>query len=267
MHFGRIQLWFGGLFCVTASLLFTGCFGGHSATRGVPLSEAMAASASGNSANIATDESIRQASYYARDSRHSLTLVGEAEVAAEDRAAPIEEEYLLGFAAEEVLPLGSDIRSISRLELIPLAFQDEENYAAFYIGGGDVEFKSGSFLDQAITDSWMLDVGFLGRHYFTPPKTFLSPYFTGGIFGQILFWDYRVPVNVGGDIIHSDSVTGGGGFVGLGLAVARKEHLGIFVEARLGLSSYDEATMRGFYNDVFDAYGFASLRAGVNFRF
>lgn len=266
MHFRQNQLWC-GLFSILASLLLSGCFGGHSASRGIPLSEAMAASVAGNSADLANNESARTASYYARESRHSLTLVGEAEVASDKRPAPVEDEFMIAFAAEEVLPLGSDIRSISRLELIPLALQDEENYVGFYIGGGTVEFRSDSFLDRAITDSWLLDVGLLGRHYFTPPKTFLSPYFTGGIFGQILFWDYRTPVNVGGQIIHSDSITAGGGFVGVGLAVARKEHLGLFIETRLGLTLYDEATMRGFYNDVFDGYGFFSVRAGVNFKF
>ena len=49
--------------------------------------------------------------------------------------------------------------------------------------------------------------------------------------------------------------------------MARKEHLGIYAAARLGLSLYDEATMQGFYNDVFEGYGYFSIRAGVSFKF
>ncbi len=49
----------------------------------------------------------------------------------------------------------------------------------------------------------------------------------------------------------------------VGLSVARKEHLGIFCEARLGFNLYDDATMQGFYNDMFSDYVYVSLRAGV----
>lgn len=261
----RNRCWFGFTLFTASSLLLTGCFGGHSASRGIPLSEAMAASASGSSANLASSNSHREATH-SHGSEMSVTLAAETD-GPSDVVSDYFDGWLISGAAEEVIPISNDIRNISRFELTPLAVQDEENYAGAYVGWGDVRFRSGSFPDRAVTDTWLLDVGLVGRHYFTPPKTFISPYITGGVFGQIMFWDYRTPLVLGGEIIQSDSIYGGGGFVGFGLAAARKEHLGIFIEARLGFSLYDNATTQGFYNNVLDDYGFVSVRAGVSIGF
>jgi len=267
MHFTRLQL-LSGLFCSGAvAILLTGCFGGNSATRGVPLSEAMSASAAGSKANLARADSHHEPGH-SDDDGMSFSISG----ATDDSSGSFldldsDESFVPSFSAEAVFPIANDIRSISRLEVIPLAIQSEENYAGLYVGWGDVEFNSGSFPDRAITETWMIDIGLIGRHYFTPPKTFVSPYLTGGIYGQMLSWDYRTPLNYNGEIIQSDSILGGGGFVGIGLSVARKEFLGAFCEARLGVHFYDNATMQGFYNDMMDAYAYVSLRAGVFIRF
>ena len=265
MHITRLQLLSSSFCCGVAAILLTGCFGGNSATRGVPLSEAMSASASGNRANLARNNSYPEPSHSHNTELAFAVAATGAEESASDSSPDFnaDESFVMSFSVEEVFPIANDIRSISRLELIPLSFQDEENYFGIYIGGGDVKFNSGSFPDLAIADTWMLDIGVIGRHYFTPPKTFLSPYLTGGVYGQVLMWDYRTPLNYNGEIIQSDSIFGGGGFVGIGLSVARKEHLGIFCEARLGFNLYDDATMQGFYNDMFDGYAYVSLRAGV----
>lgn len=269
MHFTRNQLWGVSFCCGAVVILMTGCFGGNSATRGVPLSEAMAASASGSKANLAPNNSYPEPSHSHNEELSLSVAATEAAESSSDSFLDVDsdESFVIAFSAEEVFPIANDIRSISRLELIPLSIQNEENYGGLYVGWGDVEFNSGSFPDRAITETWMLDLGLIGRHYFTPPKTFLSPYLTGGIYGQLLSWDYRSPLNYNGEIIQSDSILGGGGFVGLGLSVARKEHLGIFCEARLGVHLYDTATMQGFYNDMMDAYAYFSLRAGVCIKF
>ena len=208
----------------------------------------MAASASGNKANLARNDSYSEPSHFYNE---ELSLAVAATGAAESSSSSSEDLdfddfFVMSFSVEEVFPIANDIRSISRLELIPLSFQTEENYAGLYIGWGDVEFKSGSFPDLAITGTWLADIGLIGRHHFTPPKTFFSPYLTGGIYGQILMWDYRPPLNYNGESIQSDSILGGGGFVGLGLSVARKEFLGAFCEARFGVHLYDNATTRAF---------------------
>jgi len=265
MRFTQNQLWCVSSFGFAALTLLTGCFGGHPVSRGIPLSDAMSASASGSRGNLAGGNSDR-VSAHSYEGGMSFSATGVSKISSRQRAEP-DESFLVSFAVEEVIPIANDIRTISRLELTPLGFQDDENYVGFYVGAGEVKFHSGSFPDQAITDVWLLDAGLVGRHYFTPPKTFLSPYLTGGVFGQIVLWDYRTPVNVNGEMIQSDSIYGGGGFVGLGLAVARKERLGIFAEVRLGLSLYDQATMQGFYNDVLEHYGFVSIRVGASFKF
>lgn len=242
----------------------------RSPTRGVPLSSAMAASASGNSGNL---PSGRAHSEPVHADTYALTVAGEthAEASDETPGLDLDRDSLRGFvmsaAVEEVFPIAHDIRSITRLEIVPLGGQDEENYFGLYLGGGEVEFESGSLVDLATTDAWLYDIGVIGRHYFTPPKTFFSPYVTGGIYGQILHWDYRTPLNYNGEIIHSDNVCGGGGFVGFGLVMARKELFSAFCEARLGATFFDDATMQGFYNDLFSSYAYVSVRAGVSIGF
>jgi hypothetical protein len=269
MHFTRLQL-LSSAFCWGAvAILLTGCFGGNSATRGVPLSEAMSASASGSKANLARNDSYPEPSHsHNAELSFAMAATG-AEESSSDSFDDFDSDdsFVMAFSLEQVFPIANDIRSISRLELIPLSFQNEETYAGLYVGWGDVEFQSGSFPDQAISGTRMADIGLIGRHYFTPPKTFVSPYLTGGVYGQILMWDYRSPLNYNGEIIQSDSILGGGGFVGLGLSVARKEFLGVFCEARLGVHLYDDATMQGFYNDMMDAYAYVSLRGGVCIKF
>lgn len=230
----------------------------------------MAASASGSSANLTEGRNHRDT---VSTDTYAVTVSGEAHAEESDETPglSLDEVSLRGFvmsaAVEEVFPIGHDIRSITRLEIVPLGGQDEENYFGLYLGGGKVEFESGSLVDLATTDAWMYDIGLIGRHYFTPPKTFISPYFTGGVYGQILHWDYRTPLNYNGEIIHSDNVCGGGGFVGFGLVMARKELFSAFCEARLGATLFDDATMQGFYNDLFSSYGYVSVRAGVSIGF
>jgi len=272
MHFTRLQILSGLFFGGAVAILLTGCFGGSSTTRGVPLSEAMAASASGSSANLA-DKSTHHDS--GRTDTYAIDLSGEVKTPEThdspdlslDRDSLSLRGFVISAAVEEVFPIGNDIRSITRLEVVPLGGQEEDYYFGLYLGGGDVEFESGSLVDRAITDARMYDIGLVGRHYFTPPKTFLSPYVAGGIYGQILHWNYRTPLNYDGDIIHSDDILGGGGYIGFGLAMARKEILSVFCEARLGATFYDDATMQGFYNDMFRDYAYVSLRAGVSIGF
>jgi hypothetical protein len=305
VHFTQNRSWIVSLFSAAGLLGLTGCFSNrHSSSHGIALSDAMAASASGNSSGLShaapapthsPDESFLQSligglvadettpaevqpvSEPLPEGTSTLVLTGGVAGSATltngatDSAHFSEpdsgEGYVVSFAIEELLPIANDIRHITRFEIVPVALQDEESYVGVFIGGGDVQFRSSSFPEAAITDTWFLDVGIMGRHYFTPPKTFFSPYFTGGIFGQVMFWDYRTPLNVNGEIVQTDSLYGGGGFVGFGVAIARKETLGIFVETRLGFSLYDDASMRGFYNDVLEGYGYVSFRAGVSVKF
>jgi hypothetical protein len=228
----------------------------------------MAASASGSRADIASPPTPQAETSH---SGFALDLSGTTSAATESDSGSglilsVDEHFLVTAAAEQIIGLGNDVRSISRVE-IEFGIQNEENYAGLFLGGGDVEFRSGSFPDRAITDTWMLDIGVGGRHYFTPPKTFLSPYMSGAIFGRITCWDYRTPLNYHGEIIESDDILSGGAFVGLGVTAGRKERLSAFAEARLGFELYDDATMQGFYNDVMGNYVFISLRAGLSIWF
>ncbi|MGC3961256.1 MAG: hypothetical protein QM813_26015 [Verrucomicrobiota bacterium] len=245
----------------------TGCFGGHTATRGVPLSEAMAAAVAGDTSERTHVPADHDSGASIGDTQPPIITTEAAPETLPRRR--IEPDYftVVSFSIEEVLPIANDIRNMTRLELMPVGIQDAENFAGLVFGGGNVEFNSGSLPGRALSDTFLLDIGLVGRHYFTPPKTFVSPYFTGGVYAQALCWDYRTPLNYNGDIIHSDFILGGGGFIGFGLSVARKEYVGIFCEARLGMTLYDDATMQGFYNDMFEGYAYVSMRAGVSIQF
>ena len=208
------------------------------------------------------------------------TPVGESEMkrdSVETTASPsasphgAREDFLKAFifsgGVEQILPIAGDIDHITRFELVPIGFEDGNSVLGFSLGWGQMQFKSGSFADSVMTDGWLLDIGMVGRHYLTEPKTFLSPYVSGGIYGQILLWDYRTPVIANGDVLHSDAMFGGGAFFGLGLAIARKEHFGLYAEARLGLTLYDDATVQSYYNDLLEGFVYVSLRVGVSLRF
>ena len=65
-----------------------------------------------------------------------------------------------------------------------------------------------------------------------------------------------------GDVLHSDAMFGGGAFFGLGTAIARKEHFGLYAEARLGLTLYDDATVQSYYNDLLEGLSMHRSRRG-----
>jgi hypothetical protein len=266
MDFGTVILRWVAL--VGVLWLGAGCFGTSSGSRGVPLSAAMSASARGDRERVA--DRSRSSEYYEDDEPAAFMLLPPSRPhESSSLSEPFDDLDVLVISGgmERVFPMGGDIRAITRFELVPIAFQGEQAYGGVYCGWGEVRLDDGSLPDQALSGAWVLDAGLIGRIYLNAPKVFLSPYLTGGIFGQILYWDYRTPVKIGGETIDSDSVNGGGGFVGMGLAVARRHHLGVFAEARFGFALFNDSTSEGFANDVFEGYGFVSFRAGVSLGF
>jgi hypothetical protein len=57
------------------------------------------------------------------------------------------------------------------------------------------------------------------------------------------------------------------GYAGLGVAVWRKHHVSAFGEAGFGGMAFVGETSEGFENDVFDNFGFFSVKSGLSFKF
>ena len=136
-----------------------------------------------------------------------------------------------------------------------------------FVSGDIVDLKSGSLAASAIDNTWMLETGISWRLYFNRAHAFISPYFSGNLAYQILFWDYRNPVYVNGEQVQSDAVEGVGGYAGLGIAFNRNAHLSFFGEPGFGGTAFIDQTVQGFNNDVFDSFGYFTAKAGLCLKF
>ena len=165
------------------------------------------------------------------------------------------------------VPFNGQILSLTRFTLTPVSFETEHNFLGLFISGDIVDLKSGSLPDQAIKNTWMFELGLAYRYYLTPAHAFVSPYISLNGALQSLQWDYRNPVYVNDNTITSDSLTGVGGYAGLGVAFNRNSHLSFFGEAGFGGTVFQAQTTQGFNNDVFDNFGYFSVKAGLSIKF
>ena len=165
------------------------------------------------------------------------------------------------------IPFDKEIEGITHFTLTPVCLEDERNFLGVYLGGAAVEFKSGSLPDDATKDAWTFELGLTYRRYLNSSRTAISPYF-GANLGYVLFgWNYRSPITSGGDRIKYDLLSGGEGAAVFGISTRRDKPLSVFGEVGLGGTFFGDQTAHDFKNDVFDGYGFFSVRAGVSFKF
>lgn len=164
-------------------------------------------------------------------------------------------------------PFNSDIESITHFTLMPFCLEDERNFLGAYVGGATVEFKSGSLPDNATKNPWMFEVGLAYRRYLNSSRTAISPYIGANLGFDLLLWDYRNLIVSGGDTIKRDALGAGQGAVVFGVSTRRDKPLGFFGEVGLGGTLFFTKTGEGFENDVFDNYGFFSVKAGLSFKF
>jgi hypothetical protein len=254
---------------LAASFFLTGCISdyGEHESRGVSLSQAMQASAKGGGQVSTRNESGGGYELHDSDSNAEtpsasgwgwLTLVSY-----DDQDYALQVPFDVSYA----VPFGGNIQSLTRFTLTPLSVEDEHNFLGLFVAGDIVKMRPGSLPDQALDNSWMLEGGLAYRYYFTPAHTFLSPYISANAAYQVLSWDYRNPVIVNGDTITSDSLNGGGGYVGLGVAINRNKRLSFFGEAGVGGTLFVGDTYQGFNNDVFSDYGYFNLKLGLSLKF
>ena len=165
------------------------------------------------------------------------------------------------------VPFNGQFESITRYTFQG-CFENDHFCGGVYASFDPVEMKSGTLAAEAVKNTIMLELGFSGRYYLTPAHAFISPYFSANLGAQYLFWDYRNPVYTSdGNKITSDSLPAVGGYAGFGIAFWRNSHVNLFAEAGFGGTAFLSQTKEGFENDVFDDFGYFSIRAGLGFKF
>jgi hypothetical protein len=264
---------------VGLALLLAGCVDfsetdfGHHASRGISLGDAMKASAAGSQQPLPERHPRDEGSPSHIEGDASFTLVPAGETGAAEGMGAVsyddDREYNWQIVADvtHVMPLNGNIRCLNEFTLTPLAFEQEHGFVSLALMGGIADLKPGSLADHGANNCWTAGLGLNTRWYPTSSKPFLSPYLCFGINGRLLAWDYRSPVRVGSETITGDYLTCLDGFVGLGVAIERNNHLSFFGEVALGGTVFLGETGRGFHNDVFDDYGCASFRAGASLKF
>lgn len=237
-------------------------------SRGVKLSDAMQASASGDHHDLGGSSSNYN---YPEpgDSTPSAQATGDSGGGTITMVSYDKNEYDLQMVADTSysLPINSQFESITHFTLTPLAYEDERNFLGIYVGGADVQLKSGSLADRATDRTWMLEAGLTYRLYLNSSRTALSPYLAASAGFTWLNWSYRSPVTADGETFQSDSLYGGEGTLAIGLSTRRDERVSFFGEAGIGGMFFAPVTVNGFDNDVFNDFGFLTFKAGLTVKF
>lgn len=170
--------------------------------------------------------------------------------------------------AAYVVPLNGEIQGMTRFSFMPFTVEGEHAAFGLYINGGLVNFKNGSLPDNAAHNANTLGVGAAFRYFFSKAEKKWSPYLTTSVGWQQIAWDYRSPVvTTGGDRIASDALGGLDAYAGFGVAFMRSRRFSLFGEAGFGGIIFDGKTDEGFHNNVFDDFGYFSVKAGLSFKF
>lgn len=252
------------------SLPLTGCllnFDEGGTSRGVPLSSAMKASASGGG-----HVSGGHSDYYS-GSPVDVDIAGGVASGGDGG-----DETMVDYGGKTYcwqipvdvsysIPLNGEILAITRFTLTPIAIESDHQFVGLFVSGDLVDLQPDSLPAAAVKDTIMLEGGISYRYYFTPAHTFISPYFSANASYQLLGWQYKNPVIAGGDTITGDSLNAVGGYAGFGIALKRNSYVSIFGEAGFGGTAFLPQTEHGFDNDVFSNFGYFTIKAGVSFKF
>jgi hypothetical protein len=173
-------------------------------------------------------------------------------------AMPIDASYLF--------PLNGPIASVARFSISPM-LAGKRDALGVYVAGGFADLQNGSLADRGANNLDMIELGLTYRHYFTRPQTFFSPYVTASMGLQGWQWNYRNSLLVDGETVDGDGLAAFTGNVGLGLAIRPNHRCSLFTEVDFGGVAFAGETGQGFHNDVFDNFGYVSVKAGLTFKF
>jgi hypothetical protein len=173
---------------------------------------------------------------------------------------PVDTEY--------VAPLNGSIRGITRFSITPLSLEGEGAFFGFYFNGGIVDMKPNTLPDTGTSMGWTVGCGAAFRYYFVKSKKPFNPYLSARVGWQELNWDYRHPIVLGsGETVSSDSLSGLDSYVGFGIVYHRSEWFSLYGEVGFGGTFFSDETPLGFHNDVFNDYGYLSVKAGLSLKF
>ncbi|MEY2409988.1 MAG: hypothetical protein QOF48_2658 [Verrucomicrobiota bacterium] len=252
-------------FVMAIPVLFSGCISTDEAgSRGVKLSDAMAASAKNDPRDLGgknhpdNDPDVEGTATVG--TRGSSSFVGVSYDNSEYAwQVPVDVSYSI--------PFHSDIQGITHFTLTPVSFEDDQNFFALLVGGAIVDLKSGTLPAAGIERPWMLEAGLGYRHYLNSSRQAFSPYIAGSIEYALLGWDYRHSIVAGGDRIRADALNGAEGSVAFGISTRRDSHFSVFSEVGVGGTVFFGPTREGFSNDVFNNFGFFFIKAGLSVKF
>jgi len=256
---------------VTGLLSLNGCIllvDESGPSRGVPLSQAMEASANGGG-HVSGGGSSGSGTYFDAGAGVESSGGGGGGGGGELMVDYGKDAYSWQIPVEAgyEVPLNGEIESLTRFSFAPVTMEDDHHFISLFLAGDIVDLQPGSLPAAAVNDIWMWEIGFAYRYYLTPAHSFISPYLSANVSFQQMVWDYRNPVFVGSDKITWDSLDGAGGYVGVGIAIKRNSYLSIFGEAGFGGTVFIDKTNQGFDNDVFSNFGYFTVRAGVSIKF
>jgi len=254
------------LACVlTLPLWLSGCITPEEhESRGVKLSDAMNASASGDKRDLGGNRSYEPTPD--ADATVSSDMVGGFDFAG---VSYDNRDYFWQVPADVSysMPFNGEIQGITHFTLTPFSLESERNFLGLYVGGAMVDLKTGSLPSRAVDNTWMLEAGLTYRHYLSPARTGFSPYIAASAGYVWLNWDYRNPIVAGGDTIQSDSLGGGEGSIAFGISTRRESRVSAFGEVGLGGTIFSDTTSQGFDNDVFHNFGFVTFKVGASLKF
>ncbi|MDD5139223.1 MAG: hypothetical protein PHY43_03060 [Verrucomicrobiales bacterium] len=256
---------------VVLPLFLSGCviLPDEQESRGVKLSDAMQVSANGDRHDVGGRSSQ---DYFASTSETTTASAAVSSGSGGVMDATVsydkaEYDWQMLADVSYSLPINSQFESLTHFTLTPVAIEDEHNCFGLYLGGADVQLKSGSLAGRATDRTWMLESGLTYRYYFNHSRTALSPYITASAGFTWFNWSYRSPVISDGETFHSDSLYGAEGTLAIGISTRRDYRVSAFAEAGIGGTVFAPVTVNGFDNDVFHDFGFVSFKAGIAVKF
>lgn len=262
-------------FILLVLILQCGCIPLHREThrhveRGIPLSEAMEASASGEHEPL-HDSSSRSRVPDSYDVAVSPRPSGSGGGGGGDFELVTYDDrdftWQVLFDTAYSKPFNGSIDSLTRFTLTPFSFEDEHNYGGVFIAGAIVTLVPGSLPDRAVKNPWWFEAGFTYRYYLIDSHHLCSPYVTGSASFQALLWSYQNSVTLDGETVSGDALAGGGGYAGFGVVVERNKRLNVFGEIGIGGTVFYGTTREGFNNDVFANFAYFSVKAGLSLKF
>ena len=274
--FTKIVALFAGLFLLNGCLIEGEDYqtiGGGTKVEGASLSDAMKASGSGGGdIGGSSGSSSGTTVWMDNDSDSGGGGVGEPyygkgppvwAVQYDDRKYHWQVPVSVSYA----VPFHGPIESLTRFSLTPVSLENEHHYLGLAFGGDLVDFRPGSLPATAIDRDWMFEMNLDYRYYLLSSRHPVDPYLATGIGLQALYWHYRNPVIIGGQVVHSDELNGGNGYLGLGVVFRRNQRISFFAEADFGGMLFDTQTVKGLHNDVITDFGYFNARAGLTIKF